>query len=67
MSLLQPAQAPTAEGQDGEGDCPSSDAVNAIYCWQFKKESDCCLRRLISTALVDKPCKTLLVSRKVEQ
>lgn len=36
MSLLQPAQAPTTEGQDGEGDCPSLDAVNAIYCWQAK-------------------------------
>lgn len=36
-SLIQPAQAPTAEGQHGQGECPSWDAVNAIYCWQAKK------------------------------
>lgn len=34
---------------------------------QFKKESDCCLRQLISTILVDKPCRTLVVSRKVKK
>lgn len=25
-------------GQHGQGDCPSGDAVNAIYCWQAKKQ-----------------------------
>lgn len=57
-------------GAGGRGWLPW-DAVNAIYCWQakkqFKKESDCGLKHLISTTLVDKPCKTLLVSRRVKK